>query len=721
MPEHMPDNQKVPAGSRFAAKAAAVALAVSGALLLALFFAAALPKKTQDWRTALPGPTMAGKDAEVAFLRAKYLHEAAVRPRLIQAGFFSPADAETGRTRSAYGNPGISETLTRVLWTMRTFPELHDAFLAMLLDEKTGRPERTDNFFKYAGFMASVAESLAEGRAGQGYNPRYEFHPDNRGALFDLEDLWFAYFANGPRSNSLSGRAGHSRDDDGKTAVAVYEAKLALANELLPRILQGAVAEMDRRAVLAAGEKGEDGKDPDSRNRETRYSLEGSLYDLSLDVKEALAEIWKNHETPGFLAQVREVLALKDAPLGERYSAVPLVARKPGLPPSEYVFWQRYKRDLASVTSCIGTAPASYAYLLGCMDELMAATTGTLKANGTIILDGQQGPGVSMARTQNFAPGKNLRGNLYLLADMALALKDAPAYDLSRAFPIFRGMLYRHLENQPLVLPLNLKNPADKALLDWYDKTGWATGRMVLFSAVGSPADVARHWGVTHFAWWDNGAQKTEPDLAFMHPVSGHFMAGFLPELRGKAASRFLGPVTGLWFGKWNVDADGWVAEKYEARPEVMPSAPAPARGTPLRSPILDWLSGEKAATPAPAHSDAAATMLIDGGLRAALTAAYMRNYQINLVTHLAKTPNSESVAPRDVAAFVDTAIPMLFEWGFSRDPELRPAMEYLWRFRNEPETEKRVKAVLSDTSLRPRERLDNVRKTLSLPEKESF
>lgn len=718
MPENMPDNRKTSSGSSLAPKAAAMALGLSGALLLVLALAATLPEKSLDWRAALPTPAMTEKDAEAAFLRARYLHEAAVRPRLIQAGFFSPDDAGAEKDRKSLRNRalGVSEWLTRALWTMRTLPELHDAFLAMLLDTKTGPRKRADSFFTYAAFLASAADSLAKGSADKPFNFREKSHPGDMYFLSEIEKSWFTTLANDPRLRSRRGFGGSSgRGEGAKKSGETYEAKLALARELLPPVLESVMQEM-------AEKDAEEGKN--GRNGTTwadRHSPEDFFAELSQDVNESMAVISKHREIPGFLAQAKALLALKGLPFEERYRAVPLIAEKPGLPAAEYVFWQRYKPDLRSVTRCLGTSPKSYAYLLDCMGKLMTATTDMMKANGTIILGGHQGPGVTLTPTKDFTPSKNLEGNLYLLADMGLAMEGAPAYDLSRAVPIFRGQLYRHMENQPLVLPLNPRNPADKALLGWYNEKGWASGRMVLFSARGTPADVAAHWATIHLAWWDNGKEKAEPDLAFMHPVSGHFMTGFLPELKGKAASRVLGPVTGLWFGRRNVGKSGWIEEKYEARPEVMPVATLPAHTTPLRSPILDRLSGEKTETAQPAYAKAAPTILIDGHVRKKLGDAYRHNHRVNTARCLEAKFKDEFVTPLDMFTFVDNAASMLAEWGITGGKEVTPATEYLWQYRNTPEISERIRTILADEKTSPHERLHKVRQALDLPEKKGI
>ncbi len=724
----MPDTQKVPFGQSLGAKAAAVALAVSGALLLAIFLTGILPEKTSGWKNALPAPGMSETDARAALVRARYLHEASVRPRLIEAGLYLPGEADIAVDRYATpssADDGIvsSRTLTEALWTLRAFPELHDAFLAMLRNPETPPEARAKNFYCRAGFLASVADALAGG-SGRNFSAR-----EYTGSSVRPESIakWFAAFNDDPRLNPGADRDRRASASERKTpaqAIRDYEDRLSLAREVLPVILRGLDREMAARTALAAEEaaRAKGGGTSGAKTRDDRDPAAEYLEYCSAGVSEAMRALWEQRMNPRFLPLAKELLDADTGTFFERCEAVPLIAQKPGLPVAEYLFWRKYKQDLDSVSACVGTAPRSYAYLLGCMDTLMTETTNRMKARGSFFLGGQTGPGVVMTRTAAFTPAKNLSGNLYLLADMGLAMKDAPEYDLSRAYPIFRGMLYRYLEDQPLVLPLNPGDPKDAAVLDWYADKGWALGRTVLFSAVGTPAEVAGHWGSVHLLWWPGrGKPKdADPDLAFLHPVSGHFMAGMLPRLKGNGVTRFLGPVTGMWFGRRTVDATGWVDEKYEARPEIAP-APSAARASSIRSPLLDWASGKpEPKETAPGYSEATATIVLGVDVRKALGEGYGHNYKIELARSIDETFGDASQPPLAVFRFVDNAVDTLAEWGITRDRDVRTAIGYLWQFRDDPKVEQRVRTILSQKELRPYKRMRKVGRVLGLPEKEN-
>lgn len=721
-------------GASFAAKAAAFALAVSIAVFLAAYLAATVPDKFSGWETALPARGMDAVQAESAALRARYLHEAAVRPQLIRAGFLSPQELETkrGRYRSHRELDLInSQALLDVLWAMRVFPELHKTFLGMLLDGESPLQERAQSFHIYGGFLAAQAHALAHDSRADFSRRDFDF---SNGTAEDRKD-WFEYYGNDPlvRAHSENGRMYVPRKADpteAAKAAAIYDGKLALARRMLPVILASVQAEMAaRNAKNDAQDKAEDDPDGNARNN-YRDEME-YLDDISEPIAAALNTMWEHRDDSSFLTRAGNIVASNEGTFLQRYEAVPLMVEKPGLSVAEYVFWQKYKQDLASVTGCVGTSPRHYGYILGCMGKLMPVVTGMLKAQGTFILGGQTGPGVAITRTETFTPARNLSGSLYLLADMQLAMKDAPEYDFSRAVPIFRGTLFRHMVNQPLVMPLSPKNPKDAAILKWYQEKGWSEGRTLLFSAVGAPEEVARHWSTVHLLWWPDKKKNADadPDLAYYHPVSGHFMSGILPELKGAGVSRFLGPITGLWFGRWNVDKTGWVAEKYEARPEEAPRALA-ARHEPPRSALYEWLTDNKPENAEkPADATAAApkaarpgpvgppTILLGREILNATGISYRYNYRVTLARHLDEKFHDAASSPMDVFSFTDNAVTMLNEWAINHKDQVDPAAEYLWRFRNDPVVEKRVREILAQEELSPYERLRKVRRALGLPE----
>lgn len=733
MPETTSTPPKAPRGFPYSgtargslrARAAAIALAVSLCVFLALYLASTAPGKFSGWRNALPTTGMSAPDAAGAYLRALHLHEAQIRPQLIRSGLFSPEDVAGREDPGWRGREqhGLSDRLVKTLWTMRVFPEVHDTLLELLLDEDRAPDERIDEFFLYGAFLAATADTLVQDKCcysklSEYYTYRYDERHDKP---LDSDRLfrWFEYYTSDPRLGIAfdGGRLcpKEAGDSPKAGAVAEYAEKLDLVRRVLPLILGDTRAEMAARAAHARKDAEEEQTVEKARDKwESRAKY---LENLTPFVNGAVHALWKERANPGFFALVKELFLSGQGTPEERYGSIPLMAEKPGLPVSEYLFWQKYRQDLASVTSRVGASPRHYGYILGCMDNLMPVTTGMLKAQGTFILGGQTGPGVAVTRTETFAPAKRLSGKLYLLADMGLAMKDAPEYDLSRAWPIFRGMLFRHMTNQPLVLPLNPQNPKDAAVIKWYAEEGWEKGRTLLFSAVGSPEEVARHWTV-HLVWWpDKESPGDEPDLAYLHPVSGHFMTGVLPQLKGAAVHRFLGPVTGLWFGRWNVDKTGWVAERYEARPEETPR-PVAALAKPLRSPLLDWFSGEKTEKPAaPPASPAAPTILLGAGLLEESGAAYSLNYRVTLARSLDTQFHDPAASPVSVFSFVDNAVTMMGEWGMDRDEHVRPAAAYLWRFRADPAVEKRVLDILSQKELRPCDRLNMVRRTLGLSE----
>lgn len=729
MPEAKTEAEKGSLSPSFSLKAAIVATVASALLLGGIFLAGILPGKHAGWQRALPTRRMSAEKAEDALVRARYLHEAAIRPRLILAGFASDEDLTDpgGRDDCFYGSDEpVSSSLVQTLWAMRALPELHKAMLRGLLDTTRDRDERLRDFHTHAALLKSAAESLVAGKDSAGGNLSACDIP--RGRFRDYGSLsgWSAYFANDPRLKLTPREERGYRPGDSGTAgktpegKALYEQNLALARRVLPVILENVRQEMRAQDDLAREKSAQnEGKNGDDRscNAYGGSSREHYLDELGNAVNVALSTMGKQRADSGFLSLAGDVMAAREGTFLERCAAVPLIAEKPGLPVSEYLFWGKYRDDLRGISRCVGTNPGHYAFLIGCCGELGAATKKMMKARGSFMLGSHDGPGMTLTRAEAFQPERNLEGNLYLLADMSLALEKAPPCDLSRAHPIFRGMLLRHMENQPLVLPLDPKNEGDRKVIDWYASDGWKQGRTLLFSATGSPADIARHWGSVHLLWWPSGKKspEKEPALAYLHPESGHFMLAMVPNLKGKDVSRFFGPVTGLWFGRRTVDKTGWVEEMYEARPVAAPARTAGK--TPLRSPLWEKLTGAKAENEKPVYTEATATIILGEELRRATTKTYSHNYRIDMARNLERSFKDSAAPPREMYAFVDDALNDLGKWEIEGDGNLAQAVEYLWRFRENPEAVKIIRDTLAQKQLRPCERMRKVRRSLGLPE----
>ena len=733
MPDKTPDTKKAALSPSFCAKAAGTAFALAVAIFMCLYLVATFPGKGSSWQSALPKQGMTSEDAGAALVRAKYLHEAEVRPKLIKAGFLSDDDI-AARQRGWYSQ-GRSKSLqmSEILWGMRAFPELHAIFLAKLTDTSVSPDDRETFFYAMGGFLATMGDAVIKGENARDF--RYRDYRGDYGRSEKAYD-WFTYYAEDPRLNiRYRNHDGYYTRRGEKTPSAeekkTYEHNLAFAKRVLPFVYEQVLSGLEeyaaeRKAQAEEMEKKLQADEAKHRRREDMRKVDLGRYleKISDETGKAVAIMAAKKDDSGFFPLVKELLASKEGSLEQRFAAVSLLADRPGLPISEYLFWQKYAGDFRSISSCVGTSPTSYAYLIGCCDKLGVLTKNMLKEQGSFIIGGQEGPGVTMTRAETFLPAENTSGNLYLLADMSQALKNAPAYDLSRAIPVFQGHLFRYLKNQPLVLPLNPKNAGDAALIAWYSDKGWKAGRTVLFSATGSPSQVAAHWASIHLLWWPSSKKKAdeEPDLAYMHPESGHFWLAVLPNLKGKAVSRFLGPVTALWFGRETVDKNGWLDEKYEARPETAPSLAG--RTSPLSSPILEWATGNKGGSKGgdngqavkKPYSEATATVVLGKEIRSATSDTFVHAYRIALSKHLDKKYPDEKTPPLATFAFVNATMEMLNEWKITSARDVTAASEYLWRFRNDTAIEKRIRDILSNEDLRPYERLRKVRRALGLP-----
>lgn len=687
----------------FAAKAAAFAVFAVGLLLFVVYFTVSLPEKISDWRAALPTPAMSETEAASALLRAKYLHEASVRPQLVLAGFAEASDVFP-QTR---GPLSVSRRITDALWNMRVFPEIYDAFLGMMLDDSVSPDERLSKFCRYGAFLDAVAATVADNDKIE-KKRRYRAYETPRSCQASCRD-WFRYFTADPKLNISPAPGAFGRK--GAEDAAVYAEKSAFAERVLPMVFAGLSQEFDQRAALAQeGAKADNGNVLKSGTSERRY-----LEQLNTAVVAAVNVMWKERGNPAFFPLAKELLASEAASLKDLYAALPLVAEKPGLSAAEYVFWNKYKKDFAVVASCVGADPGAYFHDIARCGKLAAQTTKALKPLGVFALEGHAGPGVALTSTSALIPNQNFSENLYLLADMGRAMKDAPAYDLSRAYPIFEGTPYRRLKNQPLLLPLNLKNRDDKAVLDWHATEGWKKGRTLLFSATGSPADIARHWASIRLVWL-RGENENAADskLAYLHPESGHFMQAVLPALKGKAAARFLGPVSALWFGVRTVDENGWQDETFEARPEARTLSAF--GGKPLRSPILDWARGKNATAP---RDEATTPIAFSPETQKLLAEHLRRNRLVDQARRLDAQRNDPEMRPIDVYAFAEKTVTRLDSWGITDYRMQARAADLLWRCRKDATLETAVSDALSNKKLRPRDRLRKARRALDLPKQE--
>ena len=686
----------------FLLKIAAGIFILAGAGFLTCFIASTLSVKSPGWEAALPTATMSEEQVDVALLRSAYLHEATVRPLLIRAGIVSAKDIASHGNKQDKGFS--SKAVANALWSMRPFPEVHERALAALLDASVAPEKRVMTFYMVGNFLSATAEGIVGNGGKRRFSPR-----DFRQGEDLQKPQWFAQF------HSASGTTDPEKalpaDKKGR---ASFAEKYTLAKRVLPLIqadIQKELALTDETRTEESGQAAQ--KSLSREQKDDAHALMSFLKHARAPVHNAVRVMLRERDNPGFFTLAQEVLASEDADLISRYLAVPLIAEKPGLQAGEYLFWQRNMRDANGITFRAGGSPVAFVHQVRGSKPFLAALTEELTIRGTVTLGGQTGPGVLMDPVKKLVPPYALSGNLYLLADTGKALKEAPEYALGRALPVFQGRLLRHMKNQPLILPLNPGNPKDAAVIAWYAQKGWKQGHTLLFSAVGTPMEVAQHWGTLHLVWWP----ETQTP-AYLRPANGHFMAALLPHLKGKAATRFLGPITGLWFGRQTADKNGWVDELYAARPEVMP-APLSARRTVVRSALVERLQNGQAAIASlatPIYTEETATLALHQDLWKALEKAFSHNNRVILARKLAEKDADNTLEPLHVCNFVNSTIPMLHNWDFSKARDVIFATKLLWQHRNNAAATVCIQDILANKNLHPKERLQAVRRML-LPE----
>lgn len=680
-------------------RALAVLAVLAGGALVCVALAALMWDSSAGWREALPRPAMTAAQAEGATLRARYLHEAFVRPQLIAAGFGDASDALEPAPKA----PPLSRALTDALWSMRAFPEVHDAMLGMLRDAATPADEKLDRFFRFGAFLDRTAAVVATGKSAPGPFMSARVMIPRKGTF--RTGIWFAYYNADPRFAAPDASAPADASD--------YAAALNAAREILPLVLADLVRNENAQAAPAVEEQ---------TMPCTPAGIGRHPADFGRAVDMAAKTVWKKRNDPSFIPLVTGFLTTDAGTPGERYAAVPLLAKTPGLPAAEYLAWSKDRAGLAVLRARVGGNPGFYIYPVSTAGTFGHSLLKTLEASPSLTIGGGEGPGIVLNRVDALLPGNDLPGNLYLLADGPSAVHAVPAYDLSRAYPIFAGMPLRHFKDQPLVLPLNPGLEEDRAVIAWYGEQGWKERRVLLFRAVGSPAEVARHWGSVQFILWRGNNREAGPRAALMFPQSGDFMAAALPRLKGRDAARFLGPVTALWFGKEGVGTATWTEERYMAVPEAQPTtADLAARTAPMKSPLLDNMIVDTGPQPekksAPITASRIAPIVLDESIRGSLGAAFKQQRRVALTRRLFAGRTGDAVTPAAVFAFADKALDKVADWGLAGKPA-ETAVEYLWLTRGDTEKEQQITTILSDTKTQPGQRLRDARRALGPAEK---
>ncbi|MDL2271738.1 hypothetical protein LJC23_01750, partial [Desulfovibrio sp. OttesenSCG-928-I05] len=597
-------------------------------------------------------------------------------------------------------NDASSLWLTEKLWHFRVFPELQAALLDGLLDTSLPADYRAGRFTGIAASLAAAAEVLAS-------------EDEDASGNFDWDDLyteepWLSYFSLDPLifGGALSEEEREEFEDYGfalaeatPEGIAAYREKLRFAAQILPIFYADMMAE--EAALLE--KLGTDGYDLDDRYRNDAASWEKDdvfMYDTGA----ALLALWENRDKPAAKRSALAVLQSDVLDAEQRYMAVRLAVKKPGLPLAEYIQWVQYADDLDGITRCLGTAPTFFGYFISCCDELGDVLRADLRSRKTLLLGPvENAPGIRVRKISSLPPIE-AKDPIYFLADMKHALPafdGAPGYDLSRALPIFEGTALRHLENQPLVLPLDVKR--DDALIRWYFAEGAAQGRLMLFSATGTAKDVARHMGGLHLMWWPKSEKDAladgndDPSMALMHPGNGPFMKGTLPAINGEAAARFLGPVTGLWYCVEELEGDQW----YEAKPDPALAAQHPQTVRTVQ---------DKTDRP---------VFLLSREVTDALSAERSYNAAIRETRRLMREypdTGADPISLEDAFAFVRDRRGEVYGYGITGQSNQNKATELFWRFRKDEKATGILREILGNDNTPARKRLEEARRAVGLP-----
>ena len=660
----------------------------------------AVPADLPSWEKALPNPGMSSAEATAAVLRARQLFEAAMRPALIDAGFGSEEDYPGYDLDLYYGygwsdsDIPLSSWLTERLWNFRVFPELMRSLLTDLTDTAYSAEYRANRFIGMATCMAAVAEALA------GDDPDAGYYFD----AYDYEDdtLWLTYYTHDPRvfgvlavdDEEYGYRDYPLTAGEGPEEEELFTAKSELARVFLATMLRDLRAEETARLEEARA-RGEDGTDDDywSWDSSPPWLDDDTYVDAA---SYALLTLWEKRDNKDAYDSVLLLLTAESGSAADRYQAVPLALERPGLPPAEYAFWAKHRDEIDSMDRRMGPHPYYFGYIMGLCSDLEIMLHDGLASRGVAELAYTDGkPGIALREIETLLPLAT-KDPIYFLANTRGALAGAPDYDLGRALPVFGDTPLRFMQYQPLLLPLDPKR--DDALIRWYLESGAAEGQLVLLAAPGTARDLAKHFGYLHFIWWPptdrykNTLPGEDPDVAVLNMGGGPFMGAILNNINGEAASRFLGPVSGIWFMEEGTDRDHWFeAKPGKDLPRILADENSPALY--LTDPV------NKEMTKHFVHSK---TIKV--------ARAVLEKYPARIIA-------GDSLD--DIYTYMHEMREVAEDAGIADRQAQDKAIELFWRFRNDEAATRAIRRIFDDENISGWHKLEEARRAVGLTQEE--
>lgn len=526
---------------------------------------------------AIPFQALAAKTPEAAVNAATFEAEqtrkermfaAEVRPKLFEAGFGSLEEL-ADESRDSYYDEDYDDRdmergtgpLSRMLWRYAAFPDIQAKLLAGLTQSSLTREVRIARFKAQHRLLCVCLEALRQEKANR--SAYYSESSESRQLVF-WRDARLLY------------------NDDSRiweeipaAEQALREKKFAFARSTLPIFL--AMYEEDAPAehlasMAAAGMPAfTPWEERQSGSEQPAWRLQ-DVTEIREIAPEAMLALWNKRDDKTFRSFAGKLLASGAGTPDMRLKALALASHYPGKSQAEYFAGLTLEESAQSANSCWVSKRRQFAYGLtfgGCGETPFEEYVAKLRLGPRITTEDGTGPGIRVTVLDQ--PVFRSTSPKYLLVYTQKSLPEKLRPALESAINALAGTPLEYMRDGPRIVALNPQNPTHKALLDWYTQKGAAEGRGVLFASSRPAAGISAQTVRMHMTLWERNAGAVDQVCSL--PYSGSFFKVLLPELRGKAASHFMGALDTLWFYHPSIEGGVW----YEAKAEKPLPALTPA------------------------------------------------------------------------------------------------------------------------------------------------
>lgn len=492
-----------------------------------------------------------------------YAYRARLLPELIEADLASPGDfqAFVPLVRSkdddgAYYHSAGKDTFSSVVLNMesfRLFPSAMARIETIMLDEGLPRELRLD-------WLSGMAPKLCESSLGVYYDA-----PDHRdcgrgeNGVARAMAVWYAQ----PEKPD----GGEER----QTKDMSFAQRVEAADLLLSRFIEFAEEESPLHFIAEAQTSGRAHVKPWS-NDYRKKSPWGIPYkagrlgeiDLSWPAGRAGAALARHWLQEGFQERAEAILGSGRSLTTARLEAVNIIGGAPSESLDDALAAAPYSSGIASFTQCWGWMRNEFTYGVspgGCDDNLLEVLQQKSLAGHRIVTADQQGPGISLRALDSPPASFAGYGSLYILFDGKGSLPKWLAPRVSGDYNAMAGTLLVGMDG-PRLLPVDPGTSLGAALLNWVVTVGGPGNQAVIVASDDTPLSLAGRMAAWHLSLWEY--KDGERSFVFNKPCGGSFLRAYLPQMKGEAASLFMGRERAIWFASPALGGVAW----YRAEPE---------------------------------------------------------------------------------------------------------------------------------------------------------